>query len=226
MIIEITAVTQDRKERKRYNIYTNGQEEALFSVHEDILIKYQLLKGKALTSDEITVITDEDDRYRAYALAVYYLGFQARTRKQIEQYLRRKELEPEPIAYALERLESEHIVDDGEYARQFAMQRIRYSQKGSRWIKQELQQRGISNQAASDALDSIDKEDELASAVHAAKKKWRSLKGENREKRHKLMAFLLRRGFPTDAVKQAVKAAIDEAEIEQADEDEGLLLDN
>jgi Uncharacterized protein conserved in bacteria len=225
-MIEISAVKQDRKERKRYHIYTNDQEEALFSVHEDLLIKYRLLKGKALTIEEITEITEEDDRYRAYALAVNYLGIKARTRKQIEQYLLRKELEPEPIAYALERLESEHIVDDGEYARQFVMQRIRYSQKGSRWIKQELQQRGVSKQAASDAFASISSDDELASAVHAAKKKWRSLKGENREKRQKLMAFLMRRGFPSDVVKQAVKAAIDEAEMEQADEDEGLLLDN
>lgn len=226
MMIEISAVEQDRKDRSRYHIYTNGMEEPLLSVHEDLLIKYRLLKGKELTGELITEIADEDGRYRAYALAVNYLGMKARTRKQIEQYLQRKEFEPEPIAYALERLESEHIVDDGEYARQFAMQRIRYSQKGRRWIKQELQQRGVSKQAAADALDSIGKEDELASAVHAAKKKWRSLKGENREKRQKLMAFLMRRGFPSDVVKQAARTAIDEAETEQADEDEGLLLDN
>ncbi|MCK9858102.1 RecX family transcriptional regulator [Paenibacillus sp. ATY16] len=226
MLIEISAVEQDRKDRKRYHVYANGVEEPLLSVHEDILIKYTLFKGKELTREAIAEISEEDERYRAYSLAVTYLGVKARTRKQIEQYLLRKEFEPEPIAYALERLESEHIVDDGEYARHFALQRIRYSQKGRRWIKQELHQRGVSKQAASDALDSIDKEDELASAVHAAKKKWRSLKGENREKRQKLMAFLMRRGFPSDVVKQAAKAAIDEAEIEQADEDEGLLLDN
>ncbi|TCM98825.1 regulatory protein [Paenibacillus sp. BK033] len=217
---------QDRKDRKRYHIYTNGVEEPLLSVHEDLLIKFRLFKGTELTSEAIAEIADEDERYHAYALAIAYLGIKARTRKQIEQYLLRKEFEPEPIAYALERLESEHIVDDGEYARHFAKQRIRYSQKGSRWIRQELQQRGVSREAASEALDSIDKDDELASAVHAAKKKWRSLKGENREKRQKLMAFLMRRGFPSDVVKQAAKAAIDEAEFEQADEDEGLLLDN
>ncbi|WP_132305528.1 RecX family transcriptional regulator [Paenibacillus sp. BK033] len=226
MLIEISAVEQDRKDRKRYHIYTNGVEEPLLSVHEDLLIKFRLFKGTELTSEAIAEIADEDERYHAYALAIAYLGIKARTRKQIEQYLLRKEFEPEPIAYALERLESEHIVDDGEYARHFAKQRIRYSQKGSRWIRQELQQRGVSREAASEALDSIDKDDELASAVHAAKKKWRSLKGENREKRQKLMAFLMRRGFPSDVVKQAAKAAIDEAEFEQADEDEGLLLDN
>ncbi|ACT02013.1 regulatory protein RecX [Paenibacillus sp. JDR-2] len=226
MIIEISAVEQDRKERKRYNIYTDGLEKPLFSVHEDLLIKHRLLKGNSLTTEEIAEITEEDGRYRAYALAIYYLGFKARTRKQIEQYLARRELEPESIAYALERLESEHIVDDEEYARQFARQRIRNSQKGRRWIKLELQQRGVTNQAASEALEAIDRDDELASAIQAAKKKWRSLKGENREKRQKLLSFLMRRGFPSDVVKQAAKAAIDEAEIEQADEDEGLLLDN
>ncbi|CAM3147700.1 RecX family transcriptional regulator [Paenibacillus lupini] len=226
MVIEISAVEQDRKGRKRYNIFTNGMEEPLFSVHEDLLIKHRLFKGTTLTTDEITEITEEDDRYRAYALAIYYLGFKARTRKEIEQFLMRKAFESEPIAYTLERLESEHIVDDEEYARQFAKQRIRYSQKGSRWIKQELQQRGVTNQAASEALEAIDRDDELASAIHAAKKKWRSLKGENREKRQKLFSFLMRRGFPSDVVKEAAKSAIDEAEMEQVDDDDGLLLDN
>ncbi|GLX68555.1 RecX family transcriptional regulator [Paenibacillus glycanilyticus] len=226
MMIEISSVEQDAKKRSRYHIYTNGVAEPILSVHEDILIKYRLLKGTELTKELLAEIGSEDGRYRAYARALAYLGMGAKTRKQIEQYLIRKEFEPEPIAYALERLESEHIVDDGEYARQFAKQRIRNGQKGSRWIKQELAQRGVSKQAASDALGSIDKEDELASAVHSAKKKWRSLKGENREKRQKLMGFLMRRGFPSDIVKLAVKAAIDEAEIEQSEEDEGLLLDN
>jgi len=225
MTIEIKAIERDRKYRHRYVIYGEG-EEPLLSVHEDLLISHRLLKGQTFTEDQLEKIRNEDQRYRAYALGVGYLGLKARTKKQIEQYLTRKELEPEHIAYALERLETEQIVDDDEYAQQFAKQRIRSGLKGRRWIKQELQQRGVSSEAAAKALGDIDREDELAAAVHAAAKKWRSLKGEQVDRRRKLIGFLMRRGFPGDVIQEAVKATIEDAELDELEDDNGLLLDN
>jgi regulatory protein len=224
-MIEIQAVKQDRKDRSRYHIHGEG-EEPLLTVHKDILIRHELLKGHAFTEDELAAIRDEDSRYRAYIKAVAFLGAKPRTSKEIEQYLQRKEFEPEHISSAVERLESEHIVDDEEYARKFAAQRIKYANKGRRWIKQELQQRGVSKQAAADAADAIDKEVEREAAVKAAGKKWRSLKGDPIDRKRKLMGFLMRRGFPGDIVKDAVKSVMEQAAAEADDEEDGLLLDN
>ncbi|WP_156280884.1 regulatory protein RecX [Paenibacillus sp. NEAU-GSW1] len=224
-MLEIKAVKQDRKERSRFHIY-GEDEEAVLTVHEDLLIKYRLLKGRTLTDSELEQIREEDNRYRTYALAVAYLGARPRTRKQLEQYLQRKAFEEEHISAALERLENEHFVDDDEYARQFALQRIKYAHKGRRWIKQELQLRGVSKQAAASAAEAIDKGAELEAAIIAAGKKWRSLKGEERDRRMKLMAFLMRRGFPGDIVKEAVRSVLERAAAEAADDDDGLMLDN
>ncbi|MFC4775319.1 regulatory protein RecX [Paenibacillus sp. GCM10023252] len=222
----ITSVEQDRKERRRYHIYVDGAAEPMLSVHEDILIKFRLLKGQSFTSDELQHITKEDKRYRSYAMACTYLGLKSRTKKQIEQYLQRKEFEAEEISYTLERLERERIVDDEEYAKQFAAQRLRLGQKGRRWIKQELQQRGIDQGTAAEAANELDWEAELAAAEQAAEKKWRTLKGENFERRRKLMGFLMRRGFPGDITKEAIKKVAAGTIDDMEDDDDGQMLDN
>ncbi|CAM3932109.1 RecX family transcriptional regulator [Paenibacillus alkaliterrae] len=221
----VLSVRPDKKERRLYHLYAKP-EEPLLSVHEDILIRYRLMKGQQLSVDQIEEIRKEDERYRAYVLAIGYLGAKPRTRKQIQQYLLRKLFEESNIQYALDRLEREHIVDDEQYARQFAAGRMRSSLKGRRWIKQELQQRGVSKQAAAEATDALGREDELAAAKCAADKKWRSLKGEPLDKKRKLMGYLMRRGFPGDIVKEAIKNVEADDAVDPFDDEDGLLLDN
>lgn len=221
----ILSVRTDKKDRKLYHLFADS-DEPLLSVHEDILIRYRLMKGQLLTAVQVAEIRKEDERYRAYILAIGYLGFKPRTRKQIQQYLSRREFEESNIQYALDRLESEHIVDDEQYARQFAAGRLRNSSKGRLWIKQELRQRGVSKQTAAEAVDELDRNAELASAKSAADKKWRSLKGDNKEKKRKLFGFLMRRGFPGDIVREAARSVETDGEEELCDDEDGLMLDN
>jgi regulatory protein len=221
----ILSVKQDKKERKLYHLFAES-DKPILSVHEDILIRYRLTKGQLVTEAQTDEIRMEDERYRAYVMAIAYLGARPRTRKQIEQYLNRKFFESDNIQYALDRLEREHIVDDEQYARQFAVSRLKNSLKGRRFIKQELQQRGVSKIAAEEAIGLLDQKVELASAKKAAEKKWRSLKGETFERKRKLMGYLMRRGFPGDIVKEVIKSIDLDGEDESFEEDDGLLLDN
>lgn len=117
-------------------------------------------------------------------------------------------------------------MDDEQYARQFATSRLKNRLKGRRFIQQELQQRGVSKEAAAEAIGSLDQKVELASAKKAAEKKWRSLKGEPFEKKRKLMGYLMRSGFPGDIVKDVIKSIDLDGEEDSFEEDDGLLLDN
>nr|WP_233168409.1 RecX family transcriptional regulator [Paenibacillus roseus] len=188
-------------------ICTESRQEPLLSVHEDILVQYRLIKGRMLTGVELEEIKREDRRQSAYALAITYLGTKPRTRKEIERYLSRKQLEPELIEQIADRLEAEKTIDDREYARMYARQRLRNHAKGRLAIKQELQQRGVSKTAAAQAVSELDEEAELAAAIRAASRKWGFLKGEMRDRKRKLAMFLMRKGYPSGVVREAVKAA-------------------
>ncbi|MWC26494.1 RecX family transcriptional regulator [Paenibacillus sp. MMS18-CY102] len=225
MSYTIRSVEQDRKQRRRYLIYVDQAEDSMFSVHEDLLIRHRLFKGLEITDQMIEDIVAEDDRYRAYALAIYYLGARPRTAKEIERYLLRKELEGEPIAYAIERLQQERLVDDVDYAKRFAESRLRSSGKGRLYIQQELKMRGVDKHTADQAAAGLSKETEQAAADQAAMKRWRSLSGETYEKRRKLAQFLLRRGYPMEVSMAAVKRAMAQSN-EQDDGEDVVWLDN
>ncbi|MGN7453750.1 regulatory protein RecX [Paenibacillus pasadenensis] len=220
----ITRVEQDEKKASIYWIYIEGSEEPELSVHEDILVKYRLLKGARIEPKLMARIAEENARYRAYAAAVFYAGFKMRTTKEMTSYLKRKEFEEEDIRHAIERLQQERVIDDRDYARMFASQRLRGSQKGRRLIRMELEQRGIPKETAGRAVEALDDEEERRTALKAGEKKWRSLKGDERDKRMKLTGFLLRRGFSSDLVRETVRHIQGAAGGE--DDADGGWLDN
>ncbi|OXM16055.1 regulatory protein RecX [Paenibacillus herberti] len=220
---QITRVEQDPKRRSYYRIYLDEQEEPELLLHEDILVKYRLLKGSLIEPKAMEAIAAENGRYRAYASAVYYAGFKMRTSKEMTAYLKRKEYEEADIRYAIERLQQERVVDDGDYARMFATQRMRSNQKGRRLIRQELEQRGIAKETAGQTVEALSEKDEREAALKAAEKKWRSLKGEDRQRRMKLTGFLLRRGFQGDLVRDTVRQVSESRDDEL---EEGAWLDN
>ncbi|WP_258881311.1 RecX family transcriptional regulator [Paenibacillus sp. sptzw28] len=218
----ITAVRQDRKERQRYQLYVDELEEPFISVHEDLLIKFRLMKGRQIYPEELRQIGEEDSNHRAYVMSLAYLGARPRTQKEISRYLSRKGMDERAAEKAIERLMQEHLVDDVSYANRFAAERMRSQLKGRRLLRQELEQRGIAKTTAKEASEQLDSESEAEAAIRAANKKWPYLKGEHRDRKRKLAVFLLRRGFPDSIVKRAVNEAGQEAD----DDEEWDMLDN
>ncbi|QHW34905.1 RecX family transcriptional regulator [Paenibacillus rhizovicinus] len=221
-MLTITSVEQDPKKKQRYYIYVNDAQDPFTSVHEDLLIKFRLLKGREIDGEELKQIVLEDSHHRAYILALAHLGARQRTEKEIMRYLARKELDEHSTQKAIERLRQEGLVNDSIYAEQYAAQRMRSQLKGRRLLQQELQQRGIKKDTAKEAASKLNEESETEIAIRAAMKKWPYIKGEIRERKQKLAVFLLRRGFPSSTVREAVKAASDGV----LEDEDGLMLDN
>jgi len=212
-IIRIAALERHPKQRGRYLLHLEGAAEmAVLNVHEDTLVRYRLMKDAQLDATELAKIASADGKHRAYAAALAYLGAKPRTRKEIERYLMRKEFDEDTIHATADRLERERYIDDPDYARAFAKQRSGHS-KGRLLIRQELQQRGIDRHAAADALAALDPEAERAAAARLADKKWKQLKGETREKRLKLVQFLLRRGYTGEIVREAIRGLPQDGEF-------------
>ncbi|MBP3965182.1 RecX family transcriptional regulator [Paenibacillus lignilyticus] len=221
-MLVITGVEQDRKSKQRYHLFVNDSQEPYTSVHEDLLIKFRLLKGREIHADELKQIVEEDTKHRAYILSLSYLGARQRTEKEILRYLARKEIDPDSAEKAIERLTQEGLVNDKQYAHMYASERMRTQMKGRRLLQQELVQRGISRDMAKQASQKLNEQSETDIAIRAAHKKWPYIKGEPRERKQKLAVFLLRRGFPMNAVREAVKAAV----LGMEDDEDGHMLDN
>lgn len=118
-----------------------------------------------------------------------------------------------------QRLQQERFLDDPLYAKQWAEQRIANQRKGKMWIRQELREKGIDKTLISEALENITPEQELESALETGRKKWNLIRGDASDKRRKTGAFLMRRGFSGDMVRQVINTLLAEDNYEGEDEE-------
>jgi len=202
-------------------------DETLITVHEDTLVSLRLLKGRRLSAEEVAALKQDEQKEEAYRSALLMLERKARTTAELSHALRRKGYAPEAVSACLERLRTQRMLDDAAFARRYTEQRAAGQRKGRMLIRQELLQRGVERQDIDRAIDGLDGEVERESALALARKRWPITKGNDRERKLKLMGLLMRRGFPSNIVKWAAQQAAEEAGEDDSDEgfEDGIMHD-
>jgi len=143
--------------------------------------------------------------------AVEMLARRACSQGEIEKKLRMLQYAPQTIEMVIYKLQRENLLDD----RSFSDQWVEYRSQGKygpRRIYQELRQKGVSQEVAQEALEAIGEEDQMAQAVHLAKKSLsRPKAGEDPKKTlQRALNMLVRRGYDWDTAREACRAAVRE----------------
>jgi|SRR5690625_613934 len=206
--MKISRITK-QKRGNRYNIFImdNNVESFGFGVDEDILVKYHLHKGMRLNESLIETLKRQDTIQKSYQLAINYLSYRMRSRLEMVQYLQRKEVEQTHINEIITRLEDEGLLDDLEFAKAFVRERMRQSNKGPRYVRQELMKlKGISERIATEAVGQYTFSSQFEQAMKIAK---RHINRENKDslqrKTQKLQAALVRNGFYDDVIQEVIQ---------------------
>ena len=95
--------------KNKYKIYFDNSEIILF---EDIILKYDLLIKKDMDVDLLDEVILENKYYEAYDLALGYIEVKMRNRKEIIKYLSKKEFNDNEINYALDKLDSQNLLNN------------------------------------------------------------------------------------------------------------------
>jgi regulatory protein len=214
--LEITRVERQKKSDHRYIIHFGPYS---MTVHEDVMIKFRMITGSRFMKSDLEEIVLADERQRAYVEGLRYLGHKPRTSLEMARRLRQKEIGETIISETVQRLQQERYIDDTLYAQQWAEQRMTNQRKGKMWIRQELREKGIDKSLITETLDNISPEQEKQSALESARKKWNLIRGEVPDKRRKTGAYLMRRGFSGELVRQVLQILVQEENF-QGDEDE------
>jgi regulatory protein len=207
----ITALEVQQRNKERVNVFLDGE----FAFGLPILAAARLHKGQTLSEQQIAELKCLDATTRAFDYAVRLLARRPYSTAEIRRKLASKDIEPDFIEEVLDRLESMGYVDDYAFARYWVENRERFRPRGPRALRYELRQKGIAPAIIDAVLEEVD---QRASALRAAQKKVRRLQGlEPREFRHKLSAFLVRRGFGYDTVREVVDQLITDLKEEDPD---------
>ena len=130
--------------------------------------------------------------------------------------MRRWDMSDEAQARVMQRLVSEHYVDDERYAHAFVHDKIKYNKWGRRKVEQALWMKHIDDDIRRQVLDEVDDEEYLSVLRQLLKQKRRSTKAENDyELNRKLVRFALSRGFTYDIIRQCLD--VDEEDMDETE---------
>lgn len=209
---EITAITAHPRRPGRFVVSVDGAPHVTLSV--GALADLGLHVGLALSSALAARVEQSAGAQTAYDHALALLAARARSERELRQRLARKGDAPEAIDEAVGRLRADGLLDEAEFARQFARVRLTGQGASRRRVQQELARRGVERGIADAAIAAILDEEgtdqtELIEAV--ARKKARTLAGVDRlSRRRRLYAFLARRGYAPDEIREAMVAVLGE----------------
>ncbi|MFA9458975.1 recombination regulator RecX [Halalkalibacter sp. AB-rgal2] len=218
-MVAITKIEVQKKNKSRYSIFVNrgNGEEYGFSVDEDVLVKYRLQKGQEINEKELRDLLDADEERKVYHLAIHYLSYRMRSRKEIRDYLIRKEKEEKYIDIAIKKLEQEKWLDDREFTRAYIQTKRLTQVKGPRKLKQELMTKGVNEEIIDAHLMEIPVEEWVGEV-----RKWLEKKGKQdkrlsqRSRKDKLVGQLYVKGY-TEAI---ISEALSTFENEDQDREE------
>ena len=132
----------------KYKVIINNEE---YTLYEDIILKYDLLI-KDVNEKDLAKFLEENKRFEAYYVALKYIKTKLRTRKEIEEYLSKKDYNDFDIDYAVARLEQEKYIDERVYAKSYILDAINLKNIGPNKIVMELTNLGIDKNIVLDEL--------------------------------------------------------------------------
>lgn len=186
--------------KTRYRVYIDGQ--FAFVLYKSELSRYQVREGQELGEGIYEKIRAEVLVKRAKIRAMHLLNAMGRTEAQLRMKLGQGGYPEDVVDEALSYVKSFGYVDNLNYARSFIAGRK--EKKSRKEIFMLLKGKGVSEEEIGQAMEECYEEEDCAAAIQKImdKRGYDPDRADYKE-RQKIMAYLVRKGFPYEDVRKA-----------------------
>ncbi|MCT9137484.1 recombination regulator RecX [Streptomyces violarus] len=158
---------------------------------------------------------------QARAICLRLLTGTPRTRKQLADALRKRQIPDEAAEEVLSRFEEVGLINDSAFADAWVESRHRGRGLARRALARELRTKGVDSTLIDEAVSQLEPEQEEETARELVARKLRSTRGLDRDKRlRRLAGMLARKGYSEGMALRVVRQA-----LEEGGEDTDLLGD-
>ncbi|MFE3637608.1 recombination regulator RecX [Streptomyces cellostaticus] len=155
--------------------------------------------------------SSRDPVERARAICLRLLTGTPRTRKQLADALRKRDIPEEAAEAVLARFEEVGLIDDGAFAEAWVESRHHGRGLARRALARELRTKGVDSTLIDEAVAQLDSEQEEDTARDLVARKLRATRGLERDKRlRRLAGMLARKGYPEGMALRVVRQALEE----------------
>lgn len=152
-----------------------------------------------------------DPEERARSICLRLLTGTPRTRKQLADALRRREVPEDVAEHVLSRFEDVGLIDDAAFAGAWVESRHHGRGLARRALARELRTRGVESGLIEAAVNQLDSEQEEQTARALVDRKLASTRGLERDRRiRRLAGMLARKGYGEGLALRVVRRALEE----------------
>lgn len=185
------------------------------TIHEDLILKYNLLITKNISDSEKEILIEENKTYEIYEVALAYINKKLRSSIELRKYLIKKEYPNELIADVIKILYEQGYLNDKIYANSYVHDRVVLSADGPLKIRKELVNNKIDSAIIEEAMAYFTEELEEERIEKLANKqiKSNSNKGANFLK-NKIQMYLVNLGYNYETINRYLsKLQISDSDI-------------
>ncbi|HMK38596.1 MAG TPA: RecX family transcriptional regulator [Bacteroidota bacterium] len=217
--MKITRIENQKKRPGRKSIFADGV--FLIGVASDTLLRSGLRTGDEITEATLRSLEGAEELLAARTAALRSLAVRARTEREIRDTLRAKQFSDAVAARTIASLKEARLLDDAAFARSFIRNALALKPTGRALLLRKLLllgvDRGLADEALGEILEGVSQEEEAGRAALAFVSKKPAARRGDPKIRGQLTAYLLRRGYTWDIVRQAVKRALQGEQSEGED---------
>lgn len=210
----ITKIRRVRGRKPRYMI--EFDDAPALEVSDWTVGRFGLCTGDEIDDLKRFQIATAEAEAQAKNIAINFLSYRPRSRKEIEMHLMKKGFDEAIAGQAADKLQSLSMVNDLEFARMFVRDRLQRKKIGTSLLRQQLIQKGIARTIIDTICSELVTPDQQKHAAFEAAEKYQQRSHEAKRKKmfspievqkHKkrLFDFLIRRGFSIDLTRQTVE---------------------
>jgi regulatory protein len=193
-------ITRVRERRGRARIFVDGEFWA--EIDGDVAVERGLREGAALGLEELEAARVAGERALAMNRALHFLGYRARSRREVRDRLRRYGYGEETVGGVIGRLEELGYLDDEEFARTAAREKAR--RYGPRRVSADLRRSGVDAELAQDVVEEeFAERSEVEAARSAAARRYN--RGRSDAEARRVYGFLIRRGYSADVCAEVAR---------------------
>lgn len=200
--MEVTKITGQRSNPNRVNLHVDGK--FYRGLDRIVAMRLGLKQGMTLTPYLVKKLESTQTQNSAWEYALRSLQRSSKSIKTLRKKLADK-FDPRTVEETIDKLVGSQLIDDKKLARVLVERYILQENNSRRQIIAKLFGKGIPNTVAYEAVAQINQSNEQTAALKLARYKNRQLRDLSWQERFKKIgAYLARRGFNYQTIKQTV----------------------
>ncbi len=202
---EVTALMPTRT-GKKVRVYLNGA--MAFALDSEVVVVQGIHVGDILSEAKVNSLRQADLFQNCMAAALRFLHYRPRSEREIRQRLRSRRYKPALVEQVVSKLRQQGYIDDPAFARYWVENRVAFSPRSRRMIRQELMHKGVESEIIESAVEDVD---DFANARRAGLKKGARLASKDYDRfKQGMYDYLKAQGFNHDTIMQAIECLWEE----------------